>query len=105
MNNKILILNGSHSEISIIQAAKNLGFYVITAGNDETGIGHNYSDQHINIDYTDKSSLLSFCTINEITNIVPCANDLCIETFIFLKKNLKFDYFDTIENLEIIQIS
>lgn len=37
---KLLILNGSHGEISLINAAKNLGFYVISSGKKYSGIGH-----------------------------------------------------------------
>ena len=48
---KLLILNGSFSEITLIQAAKKLGYYVITSGNNPQLIGHQYADEYIPADY------------------------------------------------------
>lgn len=44
---KLLILNGSFSEITLIQAAKKLGYYVITSGNNPQLIGHQYADGYL----------------------------------------------------------
>ena len=46
MQKKLLILNGSHSDIPLIQAGKALGYYVITTGNNPDLIGHQYSDEY-----------------------------------------------------------
>ena len=37
---KLLLLGGSHAEIPLIQAAHELGWYVITTGNNRDGLGH-----------------------------------------------------------------
>lgn len=55
---KLLILNGSHSEITLIQAAKQLGYYVITSGNNPQLMGHKYADEYIPADYSDKEKIL-----------------------------------------------
>ena len=44
---RLLILNGSHSEIPLIQEAKKLGYYVITSGNAPELIGHTYADEYV----------------------------------------------------------
>ena len=41
---KMLLLGGSHAEIPMIQAAKKMGYYVITSGNQVDGLGHPYGD-------------------------------------------------------------
>ena len=102
MKEKILILNGSHSEISIIKAAKNLNYHVITTGSAKSAPGNLLSDEYIEIDYTDIMKLTTLCKQKGIRNIIPNANDFAIKTFIELKKNLDLTYFDSIENLEII---
>ena len=46
---KILIPNGSRSELALIYAAKSKGFYVITSGNDPSLVGHKYADEYISL--------------------------------------------------------
>ena len=55
---RLLILNGSHSEITLIEAAHKLGYYVITTGNNPYLIGHKYADEYIPEDYSDKEAIL-----------------------------------------------
>ena len=47
LNPKLLLLGGSHAEIPLILAAKELGYYVITTGNDQKGLGHSYANKNI----------------------------------------------------------
>jgi len=57
-NKKLLILNGSHSEIPLIKSAKSLGFYVITTGNNPKLIGHQYSDERCFADFSNPDAIL-----------------------------------------------
>jgi len=72
---KILILNGSHSEIPLICAAKELGYYVITSGNRRELIGHKYSDEYVYGDYSDQEAMLQIAVEKKIDTVCACAND------------------------------
>lgn len=72
---KLLILNGSHSEIPLIQAGKKLGFHVITTGNDPDLIGHNYSDEYHSADFSDLEASLALSKKLNIDAICSSAND------------------------------
>ena len=50
MQEKVLILNGSFSELTIINEAKKMGYYVVTTGNMPDLIGHKYADEYIPAD-------------------------------------------------------
>ena len=56
---KILILNGSHSEIPLINAAQALGFHVVTTGNSPDLIGHSFADEYYPADYSDQRAILT----------------------------------------------
>ena len=43
--NRLLIAGGGYADIPLIKAAKKLGFYVITSGNREDDLGHQFSDE------------------------------------------------------------
>jgi len=72
---KLLLLNGSHSDIPLIKAAKELGFFVITTGNDPNLIGHKYGDEYHLADYSEKEKILTLAKKLKIDAICSCAND------------------------------
>ena len=47
----ILITGGSHSELPLIESLHNLGFYVISTGNNIDGLGHQAADIYIKGDF------------------------------------------------------
>ena len=72
---KILVLNGTISEVPIIKKAQEMGFYVITTGNMPELPGHQFSDEYICADYSDGKAILELVKNNEVEGIVSCAND------------------------------
>ena len=50
---KILILGGSHRDIPLIEASQELGFFVITLGDRDYYLGHDYSDKYYLVNYND----------------------------------------------------
>lgn len=72
---KLLVLNGSHSDIQLIQAGKNLGFYVITTGNNPELIGHKYADEYHSADFSSPDEILELAKSLKIDAICSCAND------------------------------
>ncbi len=92
-----MILNGSHSDIPLITRGKQLGFEVITLGNDINSIGHKYADKHINVDYSDKSAVLECAKKENIDYICSCANDFGILSACYVAEKLNLPGHDDFE--------
>lgn len=99
---KLLILNGSHSEATIIEKAKELGYYVITSGNAPHLMGHKLADEYIPADYSDKEAILKLVQDNNISRIVSCANDFGVITAAYVAEKLGMPGHDTYENANIL---
>ena len=97
MQKKCLILNGSHSEITLIEAAKKLGFYVITSGNMPELVGHHYADEYIKADYSDKEAILQIVKDRAIDAIVGCANDFGTITASYVAEKMGWPGHDSYE--------
>ncbi len=76
----LLVLNGSHSEIPLIQAARRLGYQVTTTGNAPGLIGHRFADRYLPADYSDPQAVLEVARRIGAEAIVSCANDFGIIT-------------------------
>ncbi len=85
---KLLILNGSHSEIPLINAGKNLGFHVITTGNNPQLIGHHYSDEYHFANYSNKEEILLLAKSLDIAHICSCANDFGVITAAYVAERM-----------------
>jgi len=75
MQKKILITGGTHADIPLIEAAKKQGFYVITIGNRPDDLGHKYSDEYHNIDYSDQEAICQLVQERNISYICTSCND------------------------------
>ena len=93
---KILIVGGSHSELSLAQEAKKLGLYTITVGN-ILGNAHLEADEYHLLDYSDKESILEFAKQNSIDHICFGAHDLSMTTTSYVAQHLNFDIYDNYE--------
>ena len=56
---RLLIAGGGHSDVPLIQAARNLGWTVATAGNRPAEPGHRYSHVFLHCDYSDPQAVLA----------------------------------------------
>lgn len=99
---KLLILNGSLSEATIIQKAKELGYYVITSGNNPSLIGHSLADEYIEVDYSDKEEILKIVQEKGIDKIVACANDFGVITAAYVAEKLGLPGHDTYETANLL---
>ena len=63
---KVLILGGSHRDIPLIKASQDLGYFVITLGNKDYYLGHNYSNKAYKINFND---------LNMVKKILAQSND------------------------------
>lgn len=95
---KILVLNGTISEIPIIQKTKELGYYVITTGNMPELPGHLYADEYIKADYSNAREILQIVKENNIMGIISCANDFGVITSSYVAAQMGWSGHDTYEN-------
>lgn len=96
---KLLILNGSFCELPIIQKAKEMGYYVITTGNAPELIGHQYADEYIPADYSDKERILEIVKENDIYRVISCANDFGVITASYVSEQMGWEGQDSYETV------
>lgn len=94
---RVLILNGSLSEIPLIEEAHRLGYYVITTGNAPTLIGHPYADEYIECDYSNKDAILNLVRSHDIDGIISCANDFGAITASYVAEKMGWPGHDSYE--------
>lgn len=92
---KLLILNGSHSEIPLISAGKKYRFHVITTGNLPNLIGHSYSDEYHQADFSNLKKILQLAKKLKIDAICSCANDFGAITASYVSDKLSLPGHDT----------
>jgi len=85
---KLLVLNGSHSDIPLIEAGRKLGFRVLTTGSDSSLIGHRRADEYHFADFSDHSAVLKLAESLGIDAICSCANDFGALTAAFVSEQL-----------------
>ncbi len=95
---KILILNGTISEIPIIRKAQEMGFYVVTTGNMPDLPGHSVADAYIPEDYSDREAILNLVRTHGIEGIVSCANDFGVITSAYVAEKMGWPGHDTYEH-------
>lgn len=95
---KIIILNGTISEIPIIKKAKEMGYYVITTGNMDELPGHQYADEYIKADYSNCEEILQIVKENDIRGIVSCANDFGVITSSYIAEKMGWKGHDSYQN-------
>ena len=94
---KLLILNGGHSEITLIKEAKNLDYFVITTGNDPHLIGHKIADKNIYEDYSNYEKILEIAKSESIDAVVSCANDFGAITASYIAEKMNLPGHDSFE--------
>ena len=99
---RLLILNGSLSELTLIDKAKELGYYVITSGNNPKLIGHSHADEYIEADYSNKEAILKIVKEHNIDRIVSCANDFGVITAAYVAEQMGWPGHVTYENANIL---
>lgn len=95
---KILILNGTISEIPIIKTAQEMGYYAVTSGNMPELPGHKVCDEYIPADYSDHEAILQLVRSNNIEGIISCANDFGVITSSYVAERMGWRGHDSYEN-------
>lgn len=73
--NTVLVTGGSHAELPMIKALHEMGFRVITTGNNTEGLGHKEADEYVPGDFSDPSFVLELAKEKKVSGIVSGCND------------------------------
>jgi len=87
-NKRLLLLGGSHADIPLIVAAKNLGFEVITTGNKPSDLGHPFADQYVNGDFSDVLEMTKLASQLQISAVCAGCNDFAAISAAFVAEQL-----------------
>lgn len=99
---KLLLLGGGHAEIPLIQAAQELGWYVITTGNDRKGLGHPYADKKVFADFSDKEAMLELARNEGVQAVCSGCNDFALLSTAYVCEKLGLPGHDSyVTSLEI----
>ncbi len=99
---KLLIAGGGYADIPLIQAAKKLGFYVITSGNRPDELGHRYSDEYQHADFSAPDKMLDLARSMDISAICPCCNDFSALSCAYVAEKMGLPGHDAFEIAKII---
>lgn len=86
---KVLMLGGLRYLIPVIQAAHELGYYVITCDYLPDNIAHKYADEYHNISITDKNAVLKLAKELKVDGIMSFAVDPGVLTAAYVCEKLE----------------
>ncbi len=101
-NRKLMMLSANFSEIPLILAAKEQGFYVVTTGNNPKQPAHKFADAYAPHDYSDYEGMVALAKDLGITAISQGCSDNCALTAAYMGEKLGLKGHDTFENAKII---
>ncbi len=102
MQKKVLVTGGSHAELPMIEAAKNIGWYVLTTGTNEDGLGHQKADKYVYGDFSDKEFILELARKESVDAIVSGCNDFAYLSTAYACEKLGLSGHDTYETAKLI---
>jgi len=102
MKKKLLIAGGGYADIPLILAAQKMGFYVITSGNREEDLGHQYSDEYRKADFSDKEKMLELAQELGIDAVCPCCNDFSALSCAYIAEQIGLPGHDPLQTAEIL---
>lgn len=86
---KLMILGGSRYALPVIEAAKKLGIYTITADYLPDNIAHKYSDEYVNVSVIDKDATLNVARKMKINGIMSFACDPGVTTAAYVAEQME----------------
>ena len=100
---KLMILGGSRYALPVIEAAKKLNIYTITADYLPDNIAHKYSDQYANVSIIDKEKTLEVARENQIDGIMSFACDPGVATAAYIAEKMGLPFQGSYKSTEILQ--
>lgn len=99
---RVLFGNGSHAELPMILEAKKAGYYVITTGTVKDAIGHQYADEYVYGDFSDKDFIVRLAKEKNVDHLVSGCNDFSYTATAYAGEVLGIKGHDSYENSMII---
>ncbi len=90
-------MGGSHADIPIIQAAKKLGLWVITTGNNPKDLGHVYGDEYYSEDYSKPHNIYLLAKKLQVDAICASSNDFSAIACAYAAQKLHLGGHDTLD--------
>lgn len=100
---KLMILGGSRYALPVIQAAKKLGIYTITADYLPDNIAHKFSDEYVNVSIIDKEKTLEAAKEHNIDGIMSFACDPGVVTAAYVAEQMELPNVGPYESVCILQ--
>lgn len=100
---KLMILGGSRYALPVIEAAKKLGIYTITADYLPDNIAHKYSDEYVNVSIIEKEATLEAARKLNIDGIVSFGCDPGVATAAYVAENMGLPFQGSYESTSILQ--
>lgn len=100
---KLMLLGGLRYLLPVIEAAHELGYYVITCDYLPDNIAHRYSDEYHNVSIIDKEAVLALARELEIDGIMSFAVDPGVVTAAYVQERMGLPAFGPYESVCILQ--
>lgn len=100
---KLMILGGSRYALPIIDAARKLGIYTVTADYLPNNIAHKYSDEYVNVSIIDLDATLKVAKKLEIDGIMSFACDPGVVTAAYVAEQMGLPNVGPYESVCILQ--
>ena len=100
---KLMILGGTRYSLPVIEAAHNLGCYVITSDYLPNNIAHRYSDEYCNVNIIDKEEVLCVAKEKNIDGIMSFACDPGVVTAAYVAEKMSLPSVGSYESVSILQ--
>lgn len=100
---RLLLLGGSRYILPVIEAAHNLGYYVITCDYLPDNIAHKYSDEYCNVSIIDKDAVLEVAKALKIDGVMSFACDPGVVTAAYVAEKLGLPHSGSYESVSILQ--
>lgn len=99
---RILILGGSHRDIPLIKASQQLGYFVITLGDKDYYLGHQYSDKSYKINFNDLDTVKEIIKNESIDFLLPGCGEASYLNTVQLAQELKMGNFDSLATAKLV---
>lgn len=100
---KLMLLGGSRYAIPVIEAAHELGVYVITCDYLPDNVAHKYSDEYCNVSIIDKDAVLEAAKKRSIDGIMSFACDPGVVTAAYVAEKMGLPSCGSYESVCILQ--
>lgn len=100
---KLMLLGGSRYLMPVIEAAHDLGLYVITCDYLPDNLAHKYADEYCNVSIIDKNAVLEAARKLEIDGIMSFACDPGVATAAYVAEQMGLPSCGSYESVSILQ--